>query len=148
MPSLNAMAVFCEDIREEKNDILTLIGLLPDTVELQFPSPRDAAASTAVALVDKLCIYIRINFDPESELSITEMRLVMPDSTMIPIGQFDQELIEKAKSEAKTKGNILAGVISRATMSGFRPPIGLVRVEADINSETHLLGTLMFKMNE
>lgn len=147
MPFLNAMAIFCEDIREEKNDIITLIGLLPDTVELESPS-QPAPDNSVAVLVNKLCVFVRINFDPDMELSVSGLRLVLPEGEIISMGQFDPDLITKAKTDSKAKGNPIAGIIFRAVMSGFRPPIGPIRVEAEINSETHLLSALMFKRKE
>lgn len=147
MQPFTAVAIFCEDIREEKNDIITLIGLVPDTVEVEALSGggQPAGGETRKFLSNKLCIYVRINFNPDDDLTVSEIRLVMPDDTSIKMAEIEHELIDKAKSDAKTKGNVLAGIISRAALQGFSPPNGAIRVEADINGQTYLIGALTFK---
>src|ERR1051325_1469348 len=109
---------------------------MPDTVQIEsLPPPETGLTTPPPRLMTKLCIYIRINFYPDAELRVPEIRLVMPDNTNIRIGQFDTELVSKAKADANEKGNICVVVISRIALEGFRSPDKSIIVEADINGE-------------
>ena len=146
MLPLSVMALFCEDIREEKGDIFTLIGLLPDTVELSGP-PGEKPVQPR--MLTKLSIYIRINFDPDQDIGASQIRLKLPDDEIISLGEIGPDIIQKARADAKAKGNLLAGVISRITFTGFQPPLnGSIRLEVDVGGETHLAAALTFKLKE
>lgn len=144
MLPLSVMALFCEDIREEKGDIVTLVGILPDTVNFEEP-PNETPMGQITRVISKLCIYARVNFDPTMDLGVPQMWLVMPDGERLPLGDISSDIVGKSKSEAANKGNLLAGIVSRIVLAGFRPPNGSVKLEVEINGETHLGGTLLFK---
>lgn len=145
MLSVSAMALFCEDIREEKGDTVTLVGLLPDTVTIEQPTSNGGAEQTT-KLISKLCVYVRVNFDPDMRLEPPKIWLVMPDGERLGMGSVTPEIIQKAQSESKAKGNLLAGIVSRVIMAGFRPLNGSVKVEVDVGDETILAGALTFNL--
>lgn len=134
------MALFCEDIREEKGDVVTLVGILPDNVAVEDPSPGSEGRKS----LSKLCIYIRISFDPETEIGTPLLWLIMPDGTRIQMGQIESALGEKSRSESRTRGNILAGVIARITAGGFQPQHGSHKVEVEILGKTYLAAAITF----
>jgi hypothetical protein len=146
MRSFNVMAIFCEDIREEKDNVLTLVGMMPDNVIVEAIPSEIGTTEISQRVLSKLCIYLRINFDPDFELNISAIRIVLPDNTTASGGEVNLELLRKAKTEAKTGGNALAGVIQRIVLGGFRAPDnGSIKLEVDINGETYLAGALAFK---
>lgn len=153
MQPFNLMALFCEDIREEKGGSLMLIGLLPDTVNLKAPDATGTITQIEEdqepdKLLAKLCVYLRINFDPAFDLGEPTMRLVLPNDEAIPIGTISAAVAKKAASEAKEKGNLFAGLISRAVLVGFRPPkMGTVKVEITISGKAYVAGALNFQMD-
>lgn len=143
--TISVMALFCEDIREEKDGIVSLMGILPDNLSLSpLPTGTITPGDATARFLGKLCIYTRINFDPTYELPEAELRLVLPNQEVIPLGKIETATINQAKSEATTKGIPLAGVISRAVMAGFRAPIGVVRLEVIVGQETHVAGAVVF----
>jgi hypothetical protein len=144
MPPFNVMALFCEDIREEKGDIVTLVGILPDFVKVEEASPSGVTEGQSAKFLSKLCIYLRINFDPTVDLGTPQVGLTMPNGERIMLGSIGADVVEKAKSQAKEQGNLLAGVISRVVLAGFRPPKGVVKVEVEISGETTLAGVVNF----
>ena len=149
MQTINVMALFCEDIREEKGDIFSLIGLMPDNVNLADKTDGVTREGQARKLLGKLCLFVRINFDPDIDIGAPEIKLVMPDGESIAIGEIEHSLIQKSISETKENGNLLAGVMSRAVFWGFNPPTdGSIKVEVYINGETYLAGALKFKSSE
>jgi hypothetical protein len=140
MHATNIMALFCEDIREEKNDIVTLVGVLPDTLNVVSTSNSDS-----VSILSKLCIYIRINFDPELDIGEPAVRLLLPEGEVLSLGNIGAEIVSKARTQAKEKGNPLAGVITRVVLAPFRPPRGgVVILEVVLNSVAHIVGALNF----
>jgi len=145
MYPLSIMAFFCEDIREEKGDIFTLIGILPDTVRLQEQGSGVVESGEPVRLLlPRLCIYVRINFDPAMDLGPTDISLVLPSGERLAIGRVGQDIIDRSRTEAKARGNLLSGVVSRAVIGGFRPPEGAIKVEVNIQGDIYLAGALMF----
>jgi hypothetical protein len=148
MLPVTAMALFCEDIREEKGDVVTLVGILPDTLNLETADGATIETGQTQKFLSKLCLYVRINFDPDFPLKVPRIRLVLPKDEILSVGEIGSDVIEKAKSEAAAKGHLLAGVISRAVLIGFRPPEGTAKVEVEINGETYLAGALTFMVNK
>ena len=148
MLPLNIMALFCEDIREEKGDVVSLMGVMPDTVNLvQGVEVKEKDAKGANAILPKLCMYIRINFDADFDLPEPRMRLAMPDGQNVEVGAIQADVVSKARQQAKEKGNPLAGVISRVVIAPFRPPEGVMKLEVLISDVAHLAGSLNFKMH-
>lgn len=145
MQTLNVLALFCEDIREEKDDIVTLIGIMPDIVNLEVGNVRPDSGGTK-RMLSKLAIYTRINFDPDLDVGLPEATLIVTNQEPIKLGNVDDNLVNKAKSEAKAKGALLAGIVVRATIWRFSPPENdSIRVEIDIKGQKYLAGALRFQ---
>lgn len=146
MQGINVLALFCEDIREEKDNVLTLIGIMPDNVNLENPSNTPPEGGGTKRMLSKLSIYTRINFDPNLDIGVPEVCLVLPNNEIINMGNIDPTLVAKAQAEAQEKGALLAGIISRAAIWGFAPPENeSIKVEVTINGEKYLAGALRFQ---
>lgn len=158
----NVTTLFCEDIREERDNTFTLIGILPDQINLEIRDDT-AAASTApdrpasdrparplpkipTKTLSKLSIYIRINFDPTFDIGAPIVRVIAPGGQVAVTRVMERELVQKAMIEARERGNPLAGVVTRVNIEQFRPPVGSIRVEAEINGEIHLGGAVNFRL--
>ena len=148
--TLSVMALFCEDIREEKDGIVSLIGIIPDTINLMHATAGAAVPSgdTAARVLSKLCIYTRINFEPEYDLREPELRLALPNGEVVSLGKIEATTVRQARSDATTKGAPLAGVISRAVLAGFRAPTGTVKLEVIVGDETYLAGAITFQSTD
>ena len=138
----SAIALFCEDIRVEQNSVITMVGVMSDNVHFALPSGEQGDA-VAQNLLSKLCIYVRINFDPDATYQSGQVRLVFPDDTVHEMAHIDPSTLNQARGNAKTKGNPLAGLITRVVLMGF-PKTGLLKVEAVLDDQTFLAGTLNF----
>jgi hypothetical protein len=146
---MSIVGVFCEDIREEKNDVLTLVGLFPDNINYRIEkTSKQGGAADAHQSVwgGRICVYVRANFDPNDPVQEIKLKLILPDNEEIEIGGASPEVISRAKRQAQQKGGPLAGIISRAQLHGlpFRKP-GLLRLEATIGAEQRLLAFLNFQ---
>lgn len=151
MPNFSVMALFCEDIREEKGDVVSLVGVMPDNVELvqSDGTPGSVIEGEAPRIMAKLCVYFRINFDPSFDIGTPDLHLIMPDGDVLPVGKISEDIVRKARAQAKEKNNVLAGVISRVVMAGFKPPkMGPMKLEAVINGESYIAGALSFRLKE
>ena len=153
MNPLSIIGLFCEDIREEKGDVLTLVGLMPDNVNVEAVQREGKRAEnmpfSVNRVLSKLCVYARANFDPHDPIQEIGLNLVLPNGQKISIGGAVPEFVERAKVEAKEKNSPLAGVIMRAVLVGFvLPEAGILRLEASIGAEMRLLAVLNFLIAE
>lgn len=154
MNGINVIALFCEDIREERDQVLSVIGILPDNINIEpsvsaTPSQGVVVVDSAPRHLSKICVYVRINFDPDYEMPDIQMRLVFPDGVNIPVGAIGREVISKAKSQAKERGHPLAGVIGRLVMNKFDfSKSGVVKFEALIGEDTHIGGAITIRRRD
>lgn len=149
MTPLSIIGTFCEDIRVETGDIITLIGLLPDNINTQPAlAEKGEVAIDNSRLLTKLCVYTRANFDPDDPINEINLKLVFPDEKEVPLGGASPDIIKVAKEQAKERGNLLAGVVMRGVMYPFRMQTGILRLEAIIGSEVRLISHLNFKADE
>lgn len=148
MHSLSIMGFFCEDIREESGDIFTLIGLVPDNVNVQEFKRGIESAGVSLSsnrIVTKLCVFVRANFDPDDPTQEILLRLILPNEQKIDLGGADATLLQQSKQQAKDKENPLAGITLRAILGGFNlPKLGIVRLEAVIDGNPRLLAAVHF----
>ena len=74
------MAFFCEEIREEQNGVFTLIGLLPDKVNVSAMTIDGKGVSgNNTKVLGKLCVFTRINFLPERKPKEIRLKLLIGD---------------------------------------------------------------------
>src|SRR5271155_1448575 len=102
MQPVTCIALFCEDIREEQNGVFTLIGIIPDNVNvaaIPVGASGQLQPDSNIKMLTKLCIFIRINFDPDYDLCEAKIRLVPPEGTPIELGKIDSTTIYKARVE-------------------------------------------------
>jgi hypothetical protein len=107
--NFNAVALFCEDIRAEKQNTDILVGILSDNIEIpetpgHFP---------------KLAVYTRVVIpidEPDESLSIV-LRQISGEE--IQLASFDAAFISKSRANAKALGAPILGLISRGIMAGF-----------------------------
>ncbi|MDA1001512.1 MAG: hypothetical protein O2807_13475 [bacterium] len=149
MIPMSIIGMFCEDIREEKNDIITLVGLMPDNVRYRVEvSDKKAQKLSADQNIwnARICIYSRANFDTDDPIEKIELRLILPNDDELEIGGASADVIQQAKEQAKERGGPLAGVVMRAMLQGFRlSEPGILRLEAIMGTDRRLLAFLNFQ---
>src|SRR6476660_6182815 len=105
---VSAVAVFCQDKREEKAETVTLVGIFHDNISvpsIPFTFP-------------KLAIYARILFSVSDEPPASaSLRLVRPDGTEMVMVNFATDFIRKGREQAVAKGGVTAGLIGTAIMA-------------------------------
>lgn len=105
---MNVLGLFCEDIREEKRGMTTLVGILPDNLDLpEIP-----------AVLPKLCFVVRIYLERGEKVNLIRIVLKSPDGDELELGKLEPELIERARMNSERDGNPMAGLIFSA-MAGI-----------------------------
>src|SRR5260370_33702983 len=106
--SISTIGLFCEDIREEKSGQDTIIGIMPDNINVP----------TLPAMVSKLGIYIRIQVNENANPKTIKTLLKLPDGQELALGSLDN-LIAKAKADAKEIAMPFPGLIAKSIISPF-----------------------------
>lgn len=109
MESLRAIALFCEDIREEKGDTDSLVGILPDNIEV----PRVPGAFV------KLSLYVRLLVELGHEARHAELVLRSPDGMDRQLGAVEPGLVMKAVNDAREAGAPYAGIVMRVALNNY-----------------------------
>lgn len=133
---VNGIAIFCEDIREEKSGQITLIGILPDNLNL----------NSLPGLGPKLGIYVRLAFDaksPRPKEIAARLQTPWSEDRNFEIGHADADLIG-ASAEASNSSNLpVAGIVMQALISPFPiPTAGQIVVYIKVDGEERPCGVL------
>ncbi len=138
--TLNVVGVFCEDIREEKSGQVSLVGILPDNVNISQPPP-DRPNSRAT--IPKLGVYVRIHIGVDYDPGAMSLKLRLPDGREIDLGAVDKFLLDKAKNDARARQLPIAGIISQAVLMGFvLPQSGIITAILEAGQEKHVCAVL------
>jgi hypothetical protein len=142
-PKISTVGLFCEDIREERSGQDTLIGILPDNLELA-PTPT---ATPGLRIISRLCLYIRINVDPSFDPGPLTIRLIYPNGEELTFGPMDPALVKKTREEALADGKPYAGLISKVVLGNFNAKSdGRVRLMLNAGGEDYLCGALNVRL--
>jgi hypothetical protein len=109
MGSFSAITIFCEDIREEVGGTETLIGIMPDNVQLpvipfHFP---------------KICIYTRIHLTFDFKPEEIKFFLKFPDNSEQFFGETSAEQVRSALTDSHSKNNLITGLIFKVKIANL-----------------------------
>ncbi len=128
----SAIGIFCDDLREEKTEQETIVGVFPDNI--MFPSVPGGFS--------KLALYVRITFPSDANPGEIEVRMVMPDGNEFR-SNVDPALVEKTRIDSQEQGNPISTIISRLVFGGFMvTKLGRIIVHARIGSREMIIATL------
>jgi hypothetical protein len=116
--TIQVVGLFCEDVREEVSRQLTLIGLFPDTLNVEAVNP----GSDGHAVFPKLALFVRVNVSIDDPVETMALKLVFPNGQRIGIGEVSKDLIQRSKDEAAASELPFAGIRHHAVMQGFAVP--------------------------
>ena len=112
MPAFSAVAIFCEDIREEKSGQDIIIGTMLDNVHVQGLANPPAGALPMLA---RLGTYLRIHFPTEgAEPKEVSAKLIDAHGALMTHTTWPNAIIQKAFSDSKTNQMPLVGLIMKA----------------------------------
>jgi hypothetical protein len=129
----SAIALFCEDIRDEKSEQDTITGILPDNINL----PRSSA------VLPKLGIYLRFHLNADSEFRTIRARLRVPGADELSLLALDESVLAEMRTNALSSGMPFAGLISKTMFAPFTVgAAGKFEVVAEIDGTDHICGAL------
>jgi hypothetical protein len=133
MQPISVVALFCEDIRDEKSGMQTLIGIFPDNADVPaFP-----------CTFPKLGLYLRIHIDPAFDPYSFSLVLRMPSGQEQVVAELGRELIDKGRREAEDSQSPLIGFISRTIVRDFTiPGPGRISAIVKVGEQELLAGAL------
>jgi len=136
MPRWDAIGFFCEDVRQEMNNVETLIGIMPDNVAIEGVG----------GFLPKLGMYVRIHVTPDIDIeSISVSVDFFNGEHRQEIGAFSRDQIEEEKRKIRISGGSLIGFICRGLLSPFPVPHhGPVRLKVRIGEEEIICGGIRF----
>jgi hypothetical protein len=133
MDIVRGLAIFCEDIREERSGQDILIGIMSDNLAVQ----------STPAIIPKLGVYIRLYFDSSTKPEPVRATLLLPGNQTFELGEADSDLIKGALDTAKSQKNPLTGIILKGLFSPL--PIvseGSITAIVKIGEKEHVCGAL------
>ena len=136
MLSRSVIALFCDDIREEKTGAVTLIGIYPDNINVPaFPF-----------VFPKLAIYTRINMDVHDSLGKILIRISAPGKEAELLTEIDEETIAKSQMNVKKQGSPILGFINQIVAAPYVvTESGQVKITAKIEDVEYIGGVLNFR---
>ena len=133
MRPITAIALFCEDIREEQQGTSTIIGVLPDNLSVG-PGP---------GFLPKLAIYLRIQIDHAVNVNTIRARIIFSDGRELDMAPFDLGSVEIAKKESIQNSISYTGLVGKAIIAPVSiQESGKVEVIMTVNDEEFACGTL------
>lgn len=132
------MGLFCEDVRRELNGQYTIVGTLPDSINVPG----------VPATIPKLALFIRSNFEPKFDLKTLEFELLKPSGEIFHSNVADKDIILRSFHDANDTGLPIAGLISVSTLSPFLlTEEGTYLLMAKVNKdEPFMCGALKIKI--
>lgn len=134
--NFSAVTIFAEDLREERSGTETMIGILPDNVNVpQFPFA-----------FPKMAMYTRIVVDHDFEVEPIKIYIKVNDSE-VSLGEIEVALIDKALADSKEAGSPITGLISRAISVPFAvQQASRILVSARTSKHSVTTGTLRIQL--
>ena len=135
MNSINVIAIFCDDIRDEKSEQQTLVGILPDNIVLD----RIPGA------LSKIGFYVRIHAPLDLPLKDVSLTITESDGKVVPLSTFEQSIIEESRKVSRDNGFSYVGLVTRAMAVPFNvSKAGLVHITVSIDGAEYHAGSLNF----
>lgn len=141
--SVNAVGLFCQDVRLERENSTSIVGVFAETANLtEFVPGR--------TVLPRLALYIRIHFTPDDVTEQISLFLQMPgDVGSVDLGSIDKEVIDEAVSSINKCGAPYASIYMRVDMSPFPiPALGWLKAILRIKGQETVVGALRFATGE
>ena len=134
----SVITLFCDDVREEKSGMDTLVGVHPDNINVpSFPFS-----------FPKMAIYTRINLDVADSPGDIPIFISVPNQDDVLLSTLDTETITNGQTKSKKDGSPMVGLISRAIATNFIVPApGQVKITVKIKGKKYVGGVLNLKLN-
>jgi hypothetical protein len=138
MRPFSFIGIFCEDVREEVGGTHTIIGVLPDSVNI----------GGTPGMLPKLGVYIRIQLDQDANPKILKAHIRIPGGAIFQVADFG-ELISVTKEQAEATNIPFAGLIAKGTFTPL--PInqsGRIEAIVEVDGTEYVCGVLNLNQPE
>jgi hypothetical protein len=136
---IDAVALFCEDIREEKKETHTVVGVFGDIIVVPgFPGA-----------MPKFGVYIRINIPVDNDPCKFDIFFNYPNGERVLAVTVEQSLVASTIADAKKTNNPIAGIVSHLVASPF--PItedGRICIEIQWDEKKRIIGGVNFALGD
>jgi len=133
---MKIVGFFCEDIRQETTGTETIVGALPDNMNV--PS--------VPGIFSKLAVYLRVQIDLNEAPDSIIATLKTPWGETFKLGEADKKILDEALQGAKDSNLPIAGVVIRALFAPF--PVqdyGLMTAVAEVGGVERVCALLNIK---
>jgi hypothetical protein len=146
---INCVGIFCEDIREETGGTHTIIGVMPDNINLQGQEGLKLPdGDSGKLLFPKMGFYLRANLDVSAPAPKQIAATVsFPGHGIISLGMLGTEAIEKAFADSHSNKVPSVGVVFKAVITPL--PItesGLATLHVNVDGQEQMCGTLNIRI--
>lgn len=133
MLPISGIALFSEDVRREMDNLVTVVGVMPDNLEVPgFPG--------ALA---KLALYARIHIDIDFDPNPLRLHIAVNGTKSFEITSFEADLVNRTREDARDKQNPYAGLLAHSVFSPFPvPEAALLEVVMSYGNEEAVIGAL------
>jgi hypothetical protein len=145
---MDSVGLFCEDIREEVGGSHSIVGVMPDNINLQ--GPENDTQPEGKLLFPKMGFYIRVRFDarqtPPKQIAA---EVSIPGNPVMKLGTIETDAMKTAFADSIANNAPFVGVLFKAVTAPV--PItesGLATLRVFVDGEEHICGTLNIKILE
>jgi hypothetical protein len=137
----NCVGIFCEDIREETSGTHTVVGVMPDNINLVAPDDKQ---SDGKLLFPKMGFYIRVSLDTQQPPpKLITASVAIPGIEFINLGAIGTADVEKAFADAAVKSSPLVGVIFKGVFAPITlSESGVATLHVVVDGEDQICGIL------
>jgi hypothetical protein len=134
----SSICLFCEDIRQEQNSVDTLVGVLPDNINV----------TTTPVVLPKFAMYIRVVFPLSKIPSTISVQLLTPwNAEPAKLGEVSSEQIVAAVDEARAQDSDAVRFNFKVIGANFTVPNpGKVVVITSVDKTNIQAGILSFRL--
>ncbi len=135
MSQFAIVALFCEDVRVEQTGQETLVGVLPDNINV----------AAIPGIMPKLATYVRCNFSKDFSLKNLRIKMLSPNGDILFDNIVEQAIIQQAMQESRDNGSPIYSIKSFAIFSAFNiAAVGYYNVVSIVNDKEHVSGAIRF----
>jgi hypothetical protein len=142
---MDCIGLFCEDIREEFSGSHSIIGVMPDNINLQGPENQEPGGQL---IFPKMGFYVRANFETQQTAPgriATEVRI--PGHQVIKLGVLGPETIEKAFADSATNNLPFVGMIFKSVVAPISiSQSGIATLHIIVDGQEQICGALNIKL--
>jgi hypothetical protein len=142
---MDCIGLFCEDIREELSGSHSIIGVMPDNINIQGPGIREPGGQL---IFPKMGFYVRANFETRQTAPrriATEVRI--PGREVMKLGVLGPETIEKAFADSATNNQPFVGVIFKSVVAPISiSQSGIATLQIIVDGQEQICGTLNIRI--